>query len=168
MDARPGLDATLKALRKGDTLVVWKLDRLGRNLRHLVNTVHDLTKQDVGFKVLTGHGASIDTTTPAGKFGFMSPMHFTPEKECYSVLFLHFFRKALPPPTTKAPRAEGEGTRTLRRLSRPSDVSKSINEAPHTCLPVVAATAIAIMTCDQDNGTAATVWTLIRPENHAP
>ena len=38
MDARPGLDATLKALRKGDTLVVWKVDRLGRNLRHLVNT----------------------------------------------------------------------------------------------------------------------------------
>lgn len=67
LDARPGLDATLKALRTGDTLVVWKLDRLGRNLRHLVNTVHDLTKQGVGFKVLTGHGASIDTTTPAGK-----------------------------------------------------------------------------------------------------
>ncbi len=70
LDARPGLDATLKALRTGDTLVVWKLDRLGRNLRHLVNTVHDLTKQGVGFKVLTGHGASIDTTTPAGKLVF--------------------------------------------------------------------------------------------------
>jgi DNA invertase Pin-like site-specific DNA recombinase len=70
LDARPGLDAMLKALRTGDTLVVWKLDRLGRNLRHLVNTVHDLTKQGVGFKVLTGHGASIDTTTPAGKLVF--------------------------------------------------------------------------------------------------
>ena len=70
LDARPGLDATLKALRTGDTLVVWKLDRLGRNLRHLVNTVHDLNKQGVGFKVLTGHGASIDTTTPAGKLVF--------------------------------------------------------------------------------------------------
>jgi DNA invertase Pin-like site-specific DNA recombinase len=70
LDARPGIDATLKALRKGDTLVVWKLDRLGRNLRHLVNTVHDLTKQGVGSKVLTGHGASIDTTTPAGKLVF--------------------------------------------------------------------------------------------------
>jgi DNA invertase Pin-like site-specific DNA recombinase len=44
LDSRHGLDATLKALRAGDTLVVWKLDRLGRNLRHLVNTVHDLTK----------------------------------------------------------------------------------------------------------------------------
>ena len=70
LDARPGLDAMLKALRTGDTLVVWKLDRLGRNLRHLVNTVHDLTKQGVGFKVLTGHGASIDTTTPTGKLVF--------------------------------------------------------------------------------------------------
>ena len=70
IDARPGLDATLKALREGDTLVVWKLDRLGRDLRHLVNTVHDLTKRGVGFKVLTGHGASIDTTTPSGKLVF--------------------------------------------------------------------------------------------------
>ena len=41
-DSRPGLDACLKALRTGDTLVIWKLDRLGRNLRHLVNVVHDL------------------------------------------------------------------------------------------------------------------------------
>jgi DNA invertase Pin-like site-specific DNA recombinase len=44
-DARPGLDAALKALRRGDTLVAWKLDRLGRNLRHLVNTIHDLTQR---------------------------------------------------------------------------------------------------------------------------
>ena len=70
LDARPGLDAALKALREGDTLVVWKLDRLGRDLRHLVNTVHDLAERGVGFKVLSGHGASIDTTTPAGKLVF--------------------------------------------------------------------------------------------------
>jgi DNA invertase Pin-like site-specific DNA recombinase len=70
LHGRPGLDATLKAFRTGDTLVVWKLDRLSRNLRHLVNMVRDLTKQGVGFKVLTGHGASIDTTTPAGKLAF--------------------------------------------------------------------------------------------------
>jgi DNA invertase Pin-like site-specific DNA recombinase len=67
LDARPGLTACLKALREEDTLVVWKLDRLGRNLRHLVNTVHDLTSKGVGFKVLTGQGASINTTTPEGK-----------------------------------------------------------------------------------------------------
>ncbi len=69
-DDRPGLASCLKALRAGDTLIVWKLDRLGRDLRHLVNTVHDLTTQGIGFKVLTGHGAAVDTTTPAGKLVF--------------------------------------------------------------------------------------------------
>ena len=44
-DDRPGLDACLKSLRKGDTLVVWKLDHIGRDLRHLVNLVHDGTCQ---------------------------------------------------------------------------------------------------------------------------
>jgi DNA invertase Pin-like site-specific DNA recombinase len=69
-DTRPGLDAALKSLRAGDTLAVWKLDRLGRNLRHLVNTIHDLTERGIGFKVLTGQGAAIDTTTPSGKLIF--------------------------------------------------------------------------------------------------
>ncbi len=69
-DARPGLEALKKALREGDTLVVWKLDRLGRDLRDLVNTVHDLTQRGIGFKVLTGHGAAIDTTMPSGKLIF--------------------------------------------------------------------------------------------------
>lgn len=67
---RPGLAACLKALREGDTLLVWKLDRLGRDLRHLINTVHDLTSRSIGLKVLTGHGAAIDTTTAAGKLVF--------------------------------------------------------------------------------------------------
>lgn len=69
-DDRPGLAACLKALREGDTLVVWKLDRLGRDLRHLVNVVHELTVRGIGFKVLSGHGASIDTTSPSGKLIF--------------------------------------------------------------------------------------------------
>ena len=69
-DDRPGLASCLKALRKGDTLVVWKLDRLGRDLRHLINTVHDLIERGVGFRVLTGHGSSIDTTTASGKLIF--------------------------------------------------------------------------------------------------
>src|SRR5271170_1831056 len=75
-DDRPGLAACLKALREKDTLVVWKLDRLGRDLRHLVNTVHELTSRGVGFKVLTGHGATIDTTTASGKlvFGFFAAL----------------------------------------------------------------------------------------------
>lgn len=67
---RPGLAACLKALREGDTLAVWKLDRLGRDLHHLINTVHDLTARGVGLKVLTGHGAAIDTTSAAGKLVF--------------------------------------------------------------------------------------------------
>ncbi len=67
---RPRLTACLKALRDGDTLMVWKLDRLGRNLRHLINTVHDLTARGVGLKVLTGQGAAIDTTSAAGKLVF--------------------------------------------------------------------------------------------------
>ena len=70
LDARPGLTACLKALRKGDRLLVWKLDRLGRNLRHLINTVHELTARGIGFQVLTGHGASINTATPEGKLVF--------------------------------------------------------------------------------------------------
>jgi len=69
-DERPGLTACLKALRQGDTLIVWKLDRLGRNLRHLVDVVHDLAAQKVGFRVLTGQGAAIDTTTASGKLIF--------------------------------------------------------------------------------------------------
>jgi len=69
-DDRPHLAACLKALRAGDTLVVWKLDRLGRDLRHLVNIVHDLTERGIGLKVLTGEGAAIDTTTASGKLVF--------------------------------------------------------------------------------------------------
>jgi DNA invertase Pin-like site-specific DNA recombinase len=49
-DDRPGLEACLKALREGDTLIVWKLDRLGRNLRHLVNTIHDLMERGISFR----------------------------------------------------------------------------------------------------------------------
>ena len=69
-DDRPHLAACLKALRAGDTLLVWKLDRLGRDLRHLVNIVHELTERGVGLKVLTGQGAAIDTTTASGKLAF--------------------------------------------------------------------------------------------------
>ena len=69
-DSRPGLDACLKALRAGDTLIVWKLDRLGRDLRHLVNVVQELADREVAFRVLAGQGAQIDTTTAAGRLVF--------------------------------------------------------------------------------------------------
>jgi DNA invertase Pin-like site-specific DNA recombinase len=69
-EARPGLQACLKALQPGNTLVVWKLDRLGRDLKHLITIIDELRKQNVGFKVLTGHGAQIDTTTSNGRLVF--------------------------------------------------------------------------------------------------
>jgi DNA invertase Pin-like site-specific DNA recombinase len=64
---RPGLIETLSHLRPGDTLVVWRLDRLGRSLRHLIDTVTDLQEREIGFKSLQ---ESIDTTTSGGKLVF--------------------------------------------------------------------------------------------------
>lgn len=64
---RPELAHCLKALREGDTLVVWRLDRLGRNLKDLVQIVTDLEARRVKFKSLT---ESIDTSGPAGKLVF--------------------------------------------------------------------------------------------------
>lgn len=69
-DDRPGLAACLKAMRAGDVVVVWKIDRLGRDLLHLVRTVNELTEREIGFRVLSGQGAAIDTTSPSGKFVF--------------------------------------------------------------------------------------------------
>jgi len=69
-DHRPGLTACIKALQPGNTLVVWKLDRLGRDLKHLVTTVDDLRSRNIGLKVLAGTGAQIDTTTSNGRFCF--------------------------------------------------------------------------------------------------
>jgi DNA invertase Pin-like site-specific DNA recombinase len=64
---RPQLTAVLDQLRPGDTLVVWKLDRLGRSLRHLVDTVTGLADRGVGFRSLR---EQVDTTTPGGKLVF--------------------------------------------------------------------------------------------------
>lgn len=64
---RPGLDEALSHLRKGDTLVVWKLDRLGRSLQHLIQMIKDLNKRGISFKSLQ---ESIDTTTSGGKLIF--------------------------------------------------------------------------------------------------
>ena len=60
---RPELDACLDYLRAGDTLVVWRLDRLGRSLRHLVEVVGGLQEREIAFRSLT---EAIDTATPAG------------------------------------------------------------------------------------------------------
>ena len=65
-DGRPGLEACLGGLCPGDTLVAWKLDRLGRDLRHLVGLVHGLAGRGVGLRVLASEGAAIDTAAPVG------------------------------------------------------------------------------------------------------
>ena len=64
---RPGLARALDILRAGDTLVVWKLDRLGRSVKHLVDLVAELQEQDIQFKSLTDN---IDTSTTSGRFFF--------------------------------------------------------------------------------------------------
>jgi DNA invertase Pin-like site-specific DNA recombinase len=64
---RKGLDEALAYVRKGDTLIVWRLDRLGRSLPHLITTMTGLEEQGIGFKSLT---ENIDTTTSAGKLIF--------------------------------------------------------------------------------------------------
>lgn len=64
---RPGLDQALASLKKGDVLVVWKLDRLGRSMPHLVQLIADLGRREVGFRSLT---EAIDTTSAHGKLLF--------------------------------------------------------------------------------------------------
>lgn len=66
-NGRPGLARALDVLRAGDALVVWKLDRLGRSLKHVVALVDDLHQKGIGLKVLTG---GIDTTSSAGRLVF--------------------------------------------------------------------------------------------------
>jgi DNA invertase Pin-like site-specific DNA recombinase len=66
--ARPGLDDCLGQLREGDTLLVWRLDRLGRTVRHLIDLVEDLRQRKVGFKSVCD--GAIDTTTASGELIF--------------------------------------------------------------------------------------------------
>jgi DNA invertase Pin-like site-specific DNA recombinase len=66
--ARPGLDECLGQLREGDTVIVWRLDRLGRTVRHLIDLVEDLRQRKVGFKSICD--GAIDTTTASGELIF--------------------------------------------------------------------------------------------------
>src|SRR3954454_16421259 len=67
LEHRPALDAMIEQLRAGDTVVVWRLDRLGRSLRNLIDLIKELDARQVGFVSLT---ESIDTTTPGGRLIF--------------------------------------------------------------------------------------------------
>ncbi|HYT40926.1 MAG TPA: recombinase family protein, partial [Methylomirabilota bacterium] len=64
---RTGLDEALSYVREGDTLVVWRLDRLGRSLKHLIETITALNNRKIGFKSIQ---ENIDTTTSGGKLIF--------------------------------------------------------------------------------------------------
>jgi DNA invertase Pin-like site-specific DNA recombinase len=64
---RKGLEEAINYVREGDTLVVWRLDRLGRSLKHLIETISKLDNRKIGFKSLT---ENIDTTTSGGKLVF--------------------------------------------------------------------------------------------------
>lgn len=66
-DNRPGLNRALEMLRENDTLIVWKLDRLGRSVKSLIELVSELNEKNIHFKSLTD---SIDTSTPSGRFFF--------------------------------------------------------------------------------------------------
>lgn len=66
--ARPGLEACLQALAPGDTLVVWRLDRLGRSMAHLVSVIEELLRRQVGFRSLCD--GALDTTTASGELVF--------------------------------------------------------------------------------------------------
>jgi DNA invertase Pin-like site-specific DNA recombinase len=67
LDRRPQLDRLLDQLRPGDTIVVWRLDRLGRSLKHLIQLIEDLAEKGVGFRSLI---EGMDTTTAGGKLIF--------------------------------------------------------------------------------------------------
>ena len=66
-DDRPKLKEAIDYARKGDVIVIWKLDRLSRSLKHLIETVNDLEKREIGFRCTT---QQLDTTTPSGKLIF--------------------------------------------------------------------------------------------------
>ena len=87
---RPGLDDCLKTLRAGDTLVVWRLDRLGRSMQHLVSVVTDLKERGIGFRSL--RDGAIDTTSASGELIFrailMTPL---PTRGCGRNSQLEFF-----------------------------------------------------------------------------
>ena len=67
-DDRPGLSRCLTSLQPGDTLVVWRLDRLGRSMRHLVTLMEDLRNRGVAFRSVSD--GMIDTTSPSGELVF--------------------------------------------------------------------------------------------------
>jgi DNA invertase Pin-like site-specific DNA recombinase len=130
--SRPGLDACIKALQPGNTLVVWKLDRLGRDLKHLITIVDDLRNRHVGFKVLTGAGAEIDTHTANGRLFFAV---FAALAEYERELIAERTRAGL-----KAARARGRlGGRPRKMDATTLRMTMQAMSDPNTCAKDVAA-----------------------------
>src|ERR671937_1087250 len=107
--ARPGLEACLQALHPGDTLVVWRLDRLGRSMTHLVTVIEELLGRHVGFRAL--RDGAIDTTTASGELMF----------HIFSAL-AQFERRLIQERTTaRLAAARARGKHGGRRPLRPDD-----------------------------------------------
>src|SRR5271157_3442614 len=117
---RPGLDDCLKTLRTGDTLVVWRLDRLGRSMQHLVSVVTDLKARGIGFRSL--RDGAIDTTTASGELVFNI---FAALAQFEAELIRESTRAGLP-----AARARGRNGRRKRvsSQSHKAKMAKRMNE----------------------------------------
>lgn len=105
-DARPGLDKMLRKLKQGDTLVVWRLDRLGRSLVNLIHLVGELERRGINFRSLT---ENIDTTSSSGRLVF------------HMMAALSEFERSLISERTKA--GMDAAKRQGRRLGRPHSLS---------------------------------------------
>ena len=122
---RPGLTRALDVLREGDALVVWKLDRIGRSLRHVVGLVDGLQTKRIGLKVLTG---GIDTTSATGRlvFGIFAT--------------LAEFERDLIPGAHSGGTGGSTGTRTCRRKAAADDAGEAAggyddDGRPEQCRP---------------------------------
>lgn len=107
-EERPGLNACREELREGDTLIVWRLDRLGRSMRHLVNMIEDLKQRGIGFRSISD--GMIDTTSASGE-----------------LIYEHLFSLGPVRATSNSRTNEGwtggcQGSRESRRT--PADVSR--------------------------------------------
>ena len=142
---RPGLMAALNTCKAGDVLVVWKLDRLGRSMQELVAIANDLRGRDVHLKILTGEGATIDTTQPSGRFFYHMMAAFAEfdreimvERTVAGLAVARRRGKRLGPPVKLTPEkidmarrliAEGKGKRVTARMSgvHPPTLREALN-----------------------------------------
>lgn len=122
LKSRPSLDDTLSSLKQGDTLVTWRLDRLGRSLAHLISLISELQSRGVGFKSISD---AIDTSTAGGKLQF------------HLLGALAEFERSLTSERTKAgmAAAKARGTTLGRPLRLASaDVDTALAESPSRTL----------------------------------